>query len=181
MTTTAQPPAAAVAQDAHWQSTLQRLRNRTRPTATLTICDDHAAKDALALAQYEQRTTQRQHEGSESTPEAKKALRAAEQKVKAAQQAVDDASIVLTFQALERTALDALKKAHPPTEEQAEDGFEVNVDTLGPPLIAASNTDGMTEEQAREFLDTWSDAEAASLFSTAWNIQLESRLDLGKG
>ncbi|MFG2532827.1 hypothetical protein [Streptomyces sp. NPDC048516] len=180
-TTQPQPPANAVAQDAHWASTLERLRNRQRPTATLTICDDSAAKNNLGTAHYEQRNTQRQYEGNETTPEAKKALRAAEQKVAAAQKAVDDASIVLTFRALERTDLDALKKAHPPTEEQAEDGFEINADTLGPALVAASNTDGMTEEQAREFLDTWSDAEAGALFSTAWNVQLESRLDLGKG
>lgn len=179
-TTQPQPPAGAVAQDAHWQNTLERLRNRQRPTATLKICDDQGAKQALAEAQADQRRTQRLYDG-ETTAEAKKALRAAEATVAKAQTTVDDASITLTFRALERTALDALKKAHPPTEEQAEDGFEINADTLGPALVAASNLDGMTEDQAREFLDTWSDAEAGALFSTAWNIQLESRLDLGKG
>ena len=179
-TTQPQPPAAAVANDAHWQNTLERLRNRQRPTATLRICDDQTAKDALTEAQAEQRRVERRYDG-ENTDEAKKARRAADTAVTRAQAAVDDASIVLTFRALERTALDALKKAHPPTEEQAEDGFEINADTLGPALVAASNVDGMTEEQAREFLDTWSDAEAGALFSTAWNIQLESRLDLGKG
>ncbi|MEU7435733.1 hypothetical protein AB0B07_33570 [Streptomyces sioyaensis] len=175
-----QPPADAVARDAHWQSTLDRLRNRTRPTATLRICDDQAAKDALALAQYEQRTAQRQHEG-DTSPESKKALKAADAAVTKAQQAIDDASIVLTFRALERTTLDALKKQHPATEEQAEDGYEFNVDTFGPALVAASNTDGMTEDDAREFLETWADAEAGALFQAAWGVQLESRLDLGKG
>ncbi|WP_330479862.1 hypothetical protein OG301_39305 (plasmid) [Streptomyces platensis] len=180
MTTTVQPPAEAVAKDVHWATTLDRLRARQRPTATLRICDDQDAKMNLAEAQAEQRRLQRFHEG-ETTAAAKKALRDAETAVTRAQAAVDDASIVLTFRALERTALDALKRAHPPTEEQAEDGFEINADTLGPALVAASNTDGMTEEQAGEFLDTWSDAEAGALFSTAWNVQLESRLDLGKG
>lgn len=175
-----QPPADAVTKDAHWAATLERLRNRQRPTATLRICDDQAAKEALVMAQYEQRNAKRLAE-DDTSPETKKAVRAADAAVAKSQAAVDDASIVLTFRALERTALDALKKAHPPTEEQAEDGFEINADTLGPALVAASNLDGMTEEQAREFLDTWSDAEAGALFSTAWNVQLESRLDLGKG
>jgi hypothetical protein len=179
-TTQPQPPADAVTKDAHWASTLERLRNRQRPTATLRICDDQAAKDALAMAQYEQRTAQRQHEGA-SSAEAKKALKAAETAVAKAQQAVDDASIVLTFRALERTTLDALKKEHPATEEQSEDGYEFNVDTFGPALVAASNTDGMTEDQARDFLETWADAEAGALFQAAWGVQLESRLDLGKG
>jgi len=178
-TTLPQPPADAVAKDAHWATTLERLRNRQRPTATLTICDDRDAKTALATAQYEQRNAKRLAE-DDTSPDAKKTLRAADAAVTKAQAAVDATSIVLTFRALERTALDALKKAHPPTEEQAEEGYEFNADTLGPVLVAASNLDGMTEDQAREFLDTWSDAEAGALFSTAWNVQLESRLDLGK-
>ncbi|MFE1767184.1 hypothetical protein ACFW81_23575 [Streptomyces angustmyceticus] len=179
-TTLPQPPAEAVAKDAHWATTLERLRNRQRPTATLTICDDRDAKNALLTAQYEQRNARRLTEDDPS-PDAKKAIRAADAAVTKAQAAVDAASIVLTFRALERAALDALKKAHPPTEEQAEDGYEFNADTLGPDLVAASNLDGMTEDQAREFLETWSDAEANALFSTAWNIQMESRLDMGKG
>lgn len=180
MTTTAQPPAEAVSKDAHWVSTLERLRNRQRPTATLRICDDQAAKDTLAMAQYEQRNAQRQYDG-DTSPEAKKALKAAEAAVTKAQAAVDDTSIVLNFRALERTTLDTLKKEHAPTEEQAEDGYEFNVDTFGPALVAAANTDGMTEDQAREFLETWADAEAGALFQAAWGVQLESRLDLGKG
>ncbi|MEU8682979.1 hypothetical protein [Streptomyces sp. NPDC048611] len=180
MTTTAQPPANAVAQDAHWSATLERLRNRQRPTASLRICDDQTAKQALNDAQAEQRRIHRLYD-ADTSAEAKKAIRNADTAVTKAQAGVDEASIILSFRALERTALDALKRAHPPTEEQAEDGFEINADTLGPALVAAANTDGMTEEQAREFLDTWSDAEAGALFSTAWNVQLESRLDLGKG
>lgn len=182
MTTTIQPhpPADAVAKDAHWASTLERLRSRQRPTATLRICDDQDTKDALALAQYEQRAAVRDYEG-DTSPEAKKALKAAEAAVTKAQQAIDEASIVLTFRALERTALDALKREHPATEEQAEDGYEFNVESFGPALVAAANTDGMTEDQAREFLETWADAEAGALFQAAWGVQLESRLDVGKG
>ncbi|MFJ8677216.1 hypothetical protein [Streptomyces sp. NPDC093589] len=180
MTTTAQPPAEAVAKDAHWASTLDRLRARQRPTASLRICDDQDTKNALAEASAEQRRAQYQHD-DEPTTATKRDLKAADAAVATAQAAVDDATIVLHFQAMERPAFEALKKAHPASEEQALDNFEVDVEAIGPPLIAASNTDGMTEEQAAEFLNTWSESEAAALFSVAWNIQQTVRMDLGKG
>ncbi|MFH8813125.1 hypothetical protein ACH4GZ_39000 [Streptomyces hygroscopicus] len=181
MTTTIQPPADAVAKDPHWASTLERLRNRTRPTLTLRICDDQAAKDALATAQYAQRRIKETAEADPDSAESKKAVRAAETEVKKAQAAVDEATIVLTFRALERTALTELKKAHPATEEQAEEGIDFNIDTLGPALVAASSVDGLTEDDARLFLDTWSDAEAEALLAAAFNVQRETRMDLGKG
>jgi len=162
-------------------ATLERLRNRRRPTVTLTICDDLAAKRALGEAQYEERAAQRAVDADPGDAEAKKKLAAARKQVTKCQQAVDGASIKLRFQALERKELDALKKAHPPTEEQAEDGFEFNVDTFAPELIAASSLNGITVADARTFLDTWSNAEAAALFDAAWGVQGESRMDLGKG
>ncbi|MFD8516602.1 hypothetical protein ACFV27_37360 [Streptomyces antimycoticus] len=181
MTTTIEPPADAVAKDAHWAAKLERLRNRTRPTLTLRICDDQAAKDALATAQYAERRIKETAEADPDSPESKKAVRTAAAEVKKAQAAVDEASIVLTFRALERTVLAELKKQHPATEEQAEDGYEFNPDTLGPALVAASSVDGLTEDDARLFLETWSDAEAEALLAAAFNVQAESRMDLGKG
>jgi len=181
MTTTIEPPADAVAKDPHWASTLERLRNRARPTLKLTICDDQAAKDTLATAQYAERRIKDTAEADPESAESKKAVRTAAAEVKKAQAAVDDATITLTFRALERTALAELKKQHPASEEQAEDGFEFNVDTLGPALVAASSVDGLTEDDARVFLDTWSDAEAEALLAAAFNVQRETRMDLGKG
>jgi hypothetical protein len=70
---------------------------------------------------------------------------------------------------------------HPPTEEQAEDNMVVNVETIGPDLIAASSMDGITAQDAAEYLETWSEGEAAALFNTAWGVQGEARMDLGKG
>lgn len=181
MSTTIKPPADAVAKDDHWAKTLERLRNRARPTLKLTICDDHEAKTALATAQYAERRIKETAEQDPDSAESKKALRTAEAEVRKAQKAVDEASIVLTFQALERTALDKLKKDHPATEEQAEDGLDWNLNTLGPALVAAASLDGITVQDATVFLETWSDAEADALLSAAFNVQRESRLDLGKG
>lgn len=179
--TTTTPPADAFAKDAHWQQTLARLEARQRPVAELRICDDHQLKADLANAQLAERKAMRVAEDLPDEPEVKKALRTAQAAVKRAQDAVDAATIVLRFQALERTELKKLKAEHPPTEEQAEDGFEFNLDTFAPVLLAAASLDGMTADAARRFLDTWSDAEADQLLGAAWSVQSESRMDLGKG
>jgi len=98
-----------------------------------------------------------------------------------AQAALDAVSIPLRFQALDRKTYKALLAAHPPTEEQAEEGYDFNLDTLGPVLIAAASLDGITEEDAQTFLDDWSKAEAEALLNTAFGVQREERMDLGKG
>ncbi|WP_405682826.1 hypothetical protein [Streptomyces sp. NBC_01238] len=175
------PPAAAVAKDAHWAATRERLRNRNRHTAALTICDDLDAKTALETARYALRRIQAEAADRPEDQTVKGAVVTAEQEVATAQAAFNEAAIILRFQALPRLEFEALKKAHPATEEQAEDGHDLNVETLGPELIAAASVDGMTVDDAREYLDTWSEAEAAALFNAAWNVQETSRLDLGKG
>ena len=175
------PPAEAVAKDPHWTQTRARLAARTRPTATMTICDDHTVKEALARAQYAARAAEARLE-TDNTPDNRTAAKAAQTELKAAQAAFDKAAIVLHFQAIERPAFEQLKKTHQPTEEQAEDGYVFNPETLAPALIAAASLDGMTEADAREYLTTWSEAEAITLWNTAYGVQGDaSRLDVGKG
>jgi hypothetical protein len=171
------PPITAVAQDAHWAATLERLANRTRPRLTMTICDDTDIKDDLERARYALRRVKAL---AEDDPD-QAAVEAAEQQVADAEAAFDAAKIVLTFQAMPRPVFKALKEAHKPTEEQAADNLVINPDTIGPELISAASVDGITVEQATEYLDTWSEGEADLLFSTAWNVQGETRADLGKG
>lgn len=175
------PPPAAVAADPHWAATLEKLRNRSRPIATMTICDDHQAKTALASAQYTLRRATAEAADHPDDQTYKDLVAAAQADVDAAKAVFDEAAITLRFQALPRPAFEALKKAHPPTEEQATDGFEVNVESLGPELIAASSMDGMSVDDAKAFLEEWAEGEAATLFSTAWSIQSDTRMDLGKG
>lgn len=179
--TTATPPAAAVAKDPHWAATRERLRNRNRHTAALTICDDLDVRNALETARYALRRLQAEAADRPGDQTVKDAVAIAEQDVATAQAAFDAAAIVLRFQALPRLEFEALKKAHPATEEQAEDGHDLNVEAFGPELIAAASVDGITVDDAREYLDTWSEAEAAALFNAAWNVQETSRMDLGKG
>lgn len=180
-TAAAAPPPAAVAADAHWAATRERLRNRARPIVRLTICDDHATKQALAEAQFEQQRAQDLIDRAPDDEAAQAALRAAATALTQAQVAFDQASILLRFQALERRTYKELIAAHPPTEDQAEDGYAFNLDTLGPVLIAASSLDGITEDDATEFLNEWSQAEGEALLNTAFGVQREERMDLGKG
>jgi hypothetical protein len=180
-TKTATPPPAAVAKDAHWAATQERLRNRTRSTATLTICDDLEVRKALDAARYALRRIEGEAADHPNDQAVRDLVTAAQADVDTAKAAFDEAAIVLTFQALPRLEFEALKKAHPATEEQAEDGHDLNVETLGPELISAASVDGMPIEAAREYLDTWSEAEAAALFNAAWNVQETTRMDLGKG
>ncbi|WP_331728888.1 hypothetical protein OG693_38960 (plasmid) [Streptomyces sp. NBC_01259] len=175
------PPAAAVAADSHWAATQERLRNRVRATAKLVICDDVNLRKDLDVAQYALRRINAEAADRPDDQSVKDAVVKAEGEVEQAQAAFDEASTVLTFQALPRKEFEALKKAHPATEEQAEDGHDFNVEALGPELIAAASVDGMPVEAAREYLDTWSEAEAATLFNTAWDVQQTTRMDLGKG
>lgn len=183
MTTTQKPapPQNAVDRDPHWAATRARLAARQRPILTMTICDDQDVKQRLGAAQYAERRARIAADTDPADTDLKKALTAAEAETAAAQQAFDDAAIVLRFQALRRPDFEALKKAHPATEEQAEDGLQFNPETLGPELIAASSLDGITLEEATEYLTEWSEGEAALLFDTAWNVQGETRADLGKG
>ncbi|NUS25025.1 MAG: hypothetical protein HOV92_12495 [Streptomyces sp.] len=179
--TTPQPPANAVARDPHWAATRERLAARQRPVLKMTICDDQQVKQRLGAAQYTERRTRAAAEADPSDQDLKKALKDAEAETKAAQEAFDEAAIVLRFQAMRRPDFEALKKAHPATEEQAEDGLQFNPETLGPELIEASSLDGITAEEAVEYLTEWGEGEAAQLFDTAWQVQGETRADLGKG
>ncbi|MEV6165681.1 hypothetical protein AB0L71_27975 [Streptomyces sp. NPDC052052] len=180
-TTAPHPPAAAIAADAHWAATRERLLNRTRPVLKLTICDDHETKQALAQAKFVHQQATEQADRNPEDEAAQAVLRDATANLTTAQAAVDDASIVLRFQALDRRTYKELIEAHKPTEDQSDDGYAFNLDTLGPVLIAASSLDGITEEDAAAFLDTWSQAEAEALLNTAFGVQREERMDLGKG
>ncbi|MFD5899169.1 hypothetical protein [Streptomyces sp. NPDC060366] len=179
--TTAAPPPAAVAQDAHWAATRERLKNRIRPILTMTICDDHEAKAALAEALAEEQRATNVLAAAPDEENAKEAAAAATEALNRAQAAYDKVAITLRFQALDAKTYKELKAAHPPTTEQAEQGYEFNADTLGPIVIAASSLDGITEEDAVTYREEWSEQESDLLLNTAFAVQRQERMDLGKG
>jgi hypothetical protein len=108
---------------------------------------------------------------------AERAARAA-QRYEAAAEALREASVYLTFRALPRPVLEELIHTHPPTDEQAPDGAAFNPDTFPAALVSASSTDGMSEAEARELLDSWSAPDANALWEAAWQVQEEGRADL---
>ncbi|MGW3657203.1 hypothetical protein ACWD6R_16580 [Streptomyces sp. NPDC005151] len=199
--TTVEPPADAVAKDAHWSAKMARLRARKLPERTLSICDDQDAKTAvteaaLALAKArsealvectEQGIREEQRDAwVASNPQ----VLAADAGLVRAQDALADATLALTFRALPRPVWEQLLRDHAPSEAQADQGMEYNVDTFPAALISAchverdvdgTEVEGMSAADAQELLDTWADAEAKALFTTALVINQTLRADLGKG
>ncbi|MEU6979567.1 hypothetical protein [Streptomyces sp. NPDC046371] len=163
------------------QSPAERARARQRPVLKMTICDDTAIKAALELAQHTLRRAKAEAADRPGDPAVAEIVTLAQSELTKAQAAFDAEAYDLRFQALPRADFEALKKKHPPTEAQAEEGYEVNVDTFGPALITAASLDDLTVDDATSFLETWGEAEAGQLFNTAWGAQHESRADVGKG
>ncbi|MET8326256.1 hypothetical protein [Streptomyces sp. NPDC005181] len=199
--TTAQPPAAAVAKDAHWSAKMARLRARKLPERTLSICDDQDAKTAVteaalnlakaragALAECTEQGIREEQRDAwvASNPQ----VLAADTGLTRAQDALADATLTLTFRAVPRPVWEQLLRDHAPTEAQADQGMEYNVDTFPAALISAchverdaggAEVEGMSAADAQELLDTWADAEAKALFTAALVINQTLRADLGKG
>jgi hypothetical protein len=180
-TTTPEPPADAVAADAHWTATREKLRNRNRPTSVLTICDDPDVKKALDEARFVVRRVESDLKTDPGSQALTADLDTAKSDLETAQAAFDDIAIRLTFQALRRADFEDLQRRHPPTEEQADEGYAFNVEALGPELVAQSSLDGITVDDAKTYLSEWAEGEASALFNTAFSVQTNVRMDLGKG
>jgi len=199
--TTTEPPAAAVARDAHWSAKMARLKARKLPERSLRVCDDDDAKRATTNAAMElakARTAARAESIGQGIVEADReewtvgrpVVVAAQLRLDAAERALEDATIVLTFRALPRPAWEQLLRDHSPTEAQADQGMEYNVETYPAALIAACHIErdesggevaGMSEPEAQELLDAWPDSEAKALFTCALLVNQTLRADLGKG
>ncbi|MFH8483608.1 hypothetical protein [Streptomyces sp. NPDC018055] len=175
------PPAEAVSADPHWEAKLAKLRARTRPTVTLTICDDEDLKQAAATARFMEQQAKAAAEASPENEVLQAAQEEATVRLVEAQAALEEGSVPLRFQALPRNAFRELVAAHPPTEEQAQDRWDYNIDTMGPVLVAAASLDPLTEEDAAQFLSDWSKAEAERLLDVVLRLQQTERMDLGKG
>ncbi|MFF7613518.1 hypothetical protein [Streptomyces lavendulae] len=195
------PPPSAVARDPHWAAKMERLRARRLAERTLSICDDPTLKAAvteaalgLARARTEAQAASIEQGIAESSRSEWVAQRPevllAEGVLADAQQELDEATERLTFRALPRPVWELLLRKHPPTEAQADAGMEYNVETFPAALIAACHIEhdeagaevpSMTEADAQELLDSWADADAKALFTTALVVNQTIRADLGKG
>ncbi|WP_405889479.1 hypothetical protein OG427_02835 [Streptomyces sp. NBC_00133] len=199
--TNTEPHPAAVARDAHWSAKMARLKARKLPERSLRLCDDDEAKKnatdaALELAKA--RTVARAESIDQGVSEvdreewtvARPDVVSAQLRLDTAERALEDATVVLTFRALPRPAWEQLLRDHPPTEAQADQGMEYNVETYPAALIAVCHIErdesggevpGMSEQEAQELLDAWPDSEAKALFTCALLVNQTLRADLGKG
>nr|WSZ96827.1 hypothetical protein OH820_15200 [Streptomyces sp. NBC_00857] len=164
-----------------WVAKMERLRRRSRPRTTLRVCDDEELRRA---AEETRLLAERARIMAAATPGDRllaEEASTAQAESEAARTALEAAEEVLTFVALPRPVLEELIAAHQPTEKQAEEGAVFNADTFPAALVSASSFDGMSETEAAELLSIWPAADANLLWEAAWQVQQESRADLGKG
>lgn len=175
------PPPSTTSSEGAWAAKMDRLRRRPRPQNRLRVCDDaelrqrheeaeQAARRARFVAEANPRDELAAHQASDADAARDQALAV-----------LDAASEFLAFRALPRPVLEELIGEHPPTEQQAEEGAVFNADTFPAALVAAASLDGMSPEEADELLNGWSTPDANALWDAAWQIQQESRVELGKG
>ncbi|WP_435058522.1 hypothetical protein [Streptomyces sp. bgisy060] len=175
-----EPPAAAVAADAHWAKKMERLRARAAAEVPLYLWQDQALRDAFEDARREARHARQLADADPGNKALAAEARAAEQTLEEARAAHQADCELLTFRALPGDTYSDLVKEHPPTEEQAEEGSDWNEDTFPAALIAASSVDPMTEDDARLLLTEWGMADRVALFQAALAAQNTRRSDWGK-
>lgn len=187
-----EPPAEAVARDPHWAAKMARLRARRLPERSVSFLDDQDLKQRVTDAALDMAKARASAVGRASEMEVvaddRESWALTQPDVLAAQTVLDEArralaagTLTLTFRALPRPAWEQLLREHAPTEEQADLGHEYNVETFPAALVSASSVDGMSEAEAQELLDSWSDADAKALFTAALLVNQTMRADLGKG
>jgi hypothetical protein len=176
-----EPPAAAVAADAHWSAKMARLRARKAAEVPLYLWQDPEIRDRFEEARREAHNARQLAESDPANKALKQEAKDADAALEAARAAYEADCEVLTFRALPGDAFSDLVKEHPPTEEQADAGSDWNEDTFPAALIAASSVDGMSEDDAAVLLAEWGMADRVELFQAALAAQNTKRSDWGKG
>lgn len=175
----------AVARDPHWSATMAKLRAKKPIEHPFSIVvDDNVQVELLDATTALREARWRLDAGGESTSEQIAALRAdvdgCEARVAQCEQALEDATVRLTFRALPRPGYERLLAEHPPTDEERSEGRGYYVETFAPALISACSVDGMSVEEATELLETWNQAEAAGLFQAALVVNQAARFRLDR-
>lgn len=173
-------PSASPAEGA-WSAKMDRLRRRARPQNQLRVCDDNDLRQRYDEAEQAARRARFVAEANPGDELAERQAADADAARDEAGVALDAASEFLTFRALPRPVFEDLISQHPPTEKQTDEGAIFNADTFPAALVSAASVDGMSGEEAEELLNGWSTPDANSLWEAAWQVQQESRVELGKG
>ncbi|MEU5323009.1 hypothetical protein AB0G67_40595 [Streptomyces sp. NPDC021056] len=170
-----------------WDALAKRLDNVPKPVCAFKLCDSTDVRERYLKAQrvFERSDADVKALAKDAAPDLREAVQAqaktAQTELTAAQKDYDAHTVVLRFTALDRKDLTALMAKHPPTEQEEAKGEEFHFDTFSPALIAAASLDGMPEQAAAQYLDTWTPPDARALWNAAWSVQHVQRTDLGKG
>lgn len=174
-------------------ATLDHLKKRQPITRTLPIYLDQEAFDRYteALTNYENEEQRPRRVDAET--ERLDTLRAERD---AAEEALNESTVVITLRSIGRKAYEAIVDANQPTNAQKERAAKeakemgarpqplpYNPDTFAPALIAATVIEPpMTPEDVQEIMDDWNQPEIIQLFTAAMEVCQSSRVGhLGKG
>lgn len=160
------------------------LKMKQAPTDELKVCIDAEASVALERAKAAEMSA-RQKWMLKKTKLREQDLKDAEADLEAAKAAADAQTVIMKFRALGRKAYSDLLKAHPPTEEHQKEfdaqlashgmeprKLEHSLDSFPPALIAATLFEPkLTEKQAAEMWEEWSEAETEAIFARALAVQ----------
>ncbi len=169
-----------------WGALEKRLNSVKKPVRTFALCDDPDIRDRYQIAKREAEEADAALAALTSDTDpgirtiTEQHAKTARTALAAAKKAYDAHTIVLRFQALERRELEDLLAKHPPTEQDEENGSEFS-DAFMPALISAASMDGLPEEAAARFMQTWPPSDSRALWMAAWAVQNTQRAHLGKG
>ena len=170
-----------------WDVIQKQLDAMPKPQQVLRLCSDPELRDRYHQAKLAKERAEEYLKSVEKDADEEAVATVRRQVIETtvefdqAREAYEAATVVLTFQALERGQLEDLIKQHPPTEEEEADGDEFHAETFMPVLIATASMDGMPVEYAQHAMRTWALDDWRRLCEAAWTVQQRKRSDLGKG
>ncbi len=89
---------------------------------------------------------------------------------------IEAETVTFVFRALRRKDYRKLIADHPPSDDDAEEGFDFNPETLGPELISRSAIDPeMTLAEVENLWDEWDDGTVTEIYSVALLVNKEVR------
>ena len=152
---------------------IREIRKRRKaPTRSVSICIDPdlvARRDQLKARLERQRLVDERTNARDLAP-------AIQRELEEVDEAIREATVTFTFRALPRAEWRRLVEAHPPSEEDAEDGLDFDPDSIVAPLLAAAAVDPeMDLSDAEAIMDEWSEGEVTALFTAAFLAQREIR------
>ena len=151
------------------------LAAKTAATAKVPVLLDGTVLVARDEALKAQVVAERQAELSSDRTVQQAALEAAEH-VKVCDEAITEATEWIELQALSRNDFNELRQAYPPTPEDVEAGLDVDVETFGPALLAASATKPkFTLKQAEKVFSVWGESEVIQIFNACYALNREIR------